>query len=460
MTTARDFDRERPATGNRTRSDSPEIALCAAWNAGEVPSPLTTLDGETVEVVHRGAWTHGLGPDFRDALLLFSGRELRAGGIEIHLRTRGWREHGHHRDPAYDSVVLHLVLHHDGSETRRSNGALAPVAVPAWPDFARLPDLAGWDWDRVGGTSCAERLARSRPDRLREALFRLGDLRLSARTARLEARLSAAPPAEILWQELLDGLGFAANREPMRALATLVPLVELETVMQATPHHERPAAARGILLGAAGFLPLAPADAHLGRLDRDEVAGLESAWSLHGGPWRAAAVRPGAWNRSRVRPANHPVPRLLAAANLLVAASERGGVLATVVTVLDESEDPLPGFRALTTTGRGSGIGDDRALDILASGVLPFAFALATYTGDERLATAAARHWERLPAPSPNAVTRRALRQVAGAARLAQIGARGAQGLIQLDTTLCQPRRCFECPIAAAALGEAGQNSL
>ena len=459
MSRTPDVDREPPASGKGTAPGPPEIALCAAWHAGEVPSPLVTLDGETIDVVHRGAWTHGLGPDFRDALLLFSGHELRAGGIEVHLRTRGWSEHGHHRDPAYGSVVLHLVLHHDGAETRRHDGALVPVAVPDWPDLSRLPDLAAWDWDRVGGVSCAEHLARTRPGLLRDALFRLGDLRLSARTARLEARLSTAPPAEVLWQELLDGLGFAANREPMRTLATLVPLLALETVVQATPPGDRPATARGVLLGAAGFLPLAPADAHLGRLDHDDVAGLESAWSLHGDPWRDAATRPGAWNRSRVRPANHPVPRLLAAANLVAAASEHGGALSTVVAVLADDEDPVPGLRALTTSGASGGIGDDRALDILASGVLPFAFALAIHLGDENLAAAAARHWECLPAPSPNAVTKRALRQVAGTARLAKIGARGAQGLIQLDTALCQPRRCFECPIAAAALGEAGRDA-
>ena len=69
------------------------------------------------------------GPDFRDALILFDGRELRAGSVEIHLRTRGWGDHGHHLDPAYDTVVLHLVGQHDGTETRRLNGAIVPVVV-------------------------------------------------------------------------------------------------------------------------------------------------------------------------------------------------------------------------------------------------------------------------------------------------------------------------------------------
>ncbi len=101
-----------------------EITLSAAWHAGAVPARLDTTDGVSLEIVHRGTWSHGLGPDFRDALILFDGRELRAGSVEIHLRTRGWSDHGHHLDPAYDTVVLHLVGQHDGSgnaSARRSH---------------------------------------------------------------------------------------------------------------------------------------------------------------------------------------------------------------------------------------------------------------------------------------------------------------------------------------------------
>src|SRR3712207_8798571 len=41
--------------------DPPEIALSAAWQAGRFAAPLRTTDGQSVEVVHRGTWSHGLG---------------------------------------------------------------------------------------------------------------------------------------------------------------------------------------------------------------------------------------------------------------------------------------------------------------------------------------------------------------------------------------------------------------
>ncbi len=79
--------------------DLSEIVLSAVWQEQRFSGHLRTVDGREIQVIHRGTWTHGFGPDFQDALLLFDGRELRSGSVEIHLRTRGWNDHGHARDP-------------------------------------------------------------------------------------------------------------------------------------------------------------------------------------------------------------------------------------------------------------------------------------------------------------------------------------------------------------------------
>jgi hypothetical protein len=216
--------------------------------------------------------------------------------------------------------------------------------------------------------------------------------------------------------------------------------------------------ASAILLGTAGFLPLSPSEAHLGDLSPEEVSAIDAAWLARGSPWHGEVLSPSSWRLARVRPANHPVPRLLAAASILTAASQRGGLLATVLDLLVTESDLVPPFRAVTAHPSRVGIGEDRALDILSSAVVPLALAIANYAGDLELAEATSRHWERLPAPAANAVTRRAVRQVAGGTPLGRIGARGAQGLIHLDTTLCQPRRCFECPVAMAELSVNGSS--
>jgi hypothetical protein len=429
-----------------------EIVLSAAWHSGAIPLEAATVDGIPIQIIHRGTWSHGLGPDFRDALILFDGRELRAGSVEIHLQTRGWFDHGHHLDAAYDSVVLHVVARHDGAITHRLDGATVPVLEVGPIDESALPDFATWNWDQVGGQVCASQLMASEPKTVRAILNHLGDTRLAARSARIEARLAAEPPGEILWSELLDGLGFSSNRAPMREIARRVPLASIESLILATKPPNRLAIARGILLGASGFLPLSQQEAHLAGLDSEWVSELERAWQERGAPWHMDSLTSADWNRARIRPANHPAVRLVAAANMVNAGSQRGGLLQAILELLAGNENQVVGLQALATSHGVSYLGGDRALDMVASSIIPFALALADHSGDPTLGEAAGRYWEQLPAPAKNAITRRAMSQVAGRATLGQIGARGAQGLIHLDTTLCQPRRCFECPIARAEL--------
>ncbi|MGH2560690.1 MAG: DUF2851 family protein, partial [Thermomicrobiales bacterium] len=56
-----------------------EMAVSRAWFEGAVPASLQTVDGREIRIVHRGSWSHGLGPDFRDAMIEFDGRTLASG---------------------------------------------------------------------------------------------------------------------------------------------------------------------------------------------------------------------------------------------------------------------------------------------------------------------------------------------------------------------------------------------
>jgi hypothetical protein len=151
-----------------------------------------------------------------------------------------------------------------------------------------------------------------------------------------------------------------------------------------------------------------------------------------------------------VRPANHPALRLAAGAAMI--ANAASGLSADLLEAVRRGDDPIALLRQLSCAGGERLLGQDRAVGIVANTVIPFAFAVASSTSDPELSEAAAGLWERLPGAEANEVTRRARYQVAGDARLPGLGARGQQGLIQLDQTLCGPRRCFECPIAHAAL--------
>ena len=429
-----------------------ERDIAAAWNDGLFLGSYVLPGGETIEIVHRGSWTHGFGPDFRNAIISVGGRDLQSGSIELHLRTSGWRAHGHHLDPRYNDVIAHVVLIDDGAETRRADGRLVPTLTldPARVSLVRAG--APIDWSLVGGDVCAEALTHTSPRVIRDALWRLGDARLAEKSARLEARLAVSPPGEVLYVEILDGLGFSANRDPMRTIAQRVPISAIEALLATVPSGAQLETVRGLLFGVAGFLPISPGDANAARWSPSEVAAVEGAWRRSGGAWHEATLPATEWTRARVRPANNPALRLSAAAAMIAGAE--AGLTSALFNVVRQRGELVVAILELSSTGSGIAIGADRATGLAANAVIPFAFALAESNGDQALGEAAAALWERLGPAEANEVTRRAFRQVAGEARLSGLGSRGQQGLIQLDRTLCGPRRCFECPIAIAVVSD------
>ena len=428
-----------------------EHDLCAAWAAFQGAPHLFTADGRRVEIVHRGAWTHGFGPDFRDAMICLDGAELRTGSVELHLRTRGWSDHGHHLDPRYNTVVLHVVAQHDWVRTLRQDGVEVPVLLlpveAAGRDTNRVVDV----WSLVGGAVCAEDLSRREPHRARAILKGLGDVRLSGRVARIEASLQQAPPAPVLIELLFDALGYSANREPMRAVAGQVMGCDgLERLARA-PHGRRLDLARTMLLGFAGYLPLSPSEGHLAGISTVELAAVEHVWA-DATAWVGGRPAGRGWQTARVRPANNPVVRLAQAAALLVSMADQP--VASLLSLLDEPGGADEALRGLVALGGTPALGVDRARAILTNVVVPFAVALSHATGDRDLEERAITAWDALPPAESNAKVRDAKRQVAGSASLTGLGARGQQGLIHLHDALCGPRRCYECPVAAWVMAE------
>ena len=89
---------------------------------------LQTLDGHSIEIVEKGVRNYDAGPDFLNALLRF-GEQLERGDVEIHPLAGDWYAHGHHRDPRYNNVILHLVTMDCPASFRtiRQDGALIPT---------------------------------------------------------------------------------------------------------------------------------------------------------------------------------------------------------------------------------------------------------------------------------------------------------------------------------------------
>lgn len=432
----------------------PEVTLAKVWQAQWlVPGPWRLTDGRRLTVRYRGRWSAGFGPDFADAHLDFDGQPT-TGAVEIHRRAADWRAHGHHLDPAYNAVALHIVLEDDGTRCTTRAGATLPtlaltplLAGPLAAFPAGSAALGG-----LGDAPCARDVLAAGRDDLLRVVGRAGDERLALKAAAMEARFAATPPGDVLYAALLDALGYSANRAPMTALAQTLPLHTLETRVLAQPPKSREVAAAALLLGAAGFLDDTP-PSFVMQADR-----LRDLWLTYRPALPPAPAFPMAWETARVRPANHPARRLLALAALLGNGGVAEGLIATCLApLMQHPDEPRLLIRALRAAlrpwsalvrGGGSTIGADRAGEIALNVVLPFSLIYGLQTENATLVAAAERAWDAYPATRGNQITRAMTEQLGGDPPVRVRTGRLQQGLIALYQERCKARLCATCPIA------------
>lgn len=425
--------------------------MSAAWNAG-LTRTVTTTTGQDITIVFSGNWSHGFGPDFANAMLDFHDDGFQAGAVEIHTRASDWVAHGHHTDERYNEVILHIVTLNDTAETRRADGKIVPVAILSVPDDVlftidrNLPEI----WADLGGDVCAADIARDDPAQIRAILHQLGDQRLASKVAMIEGLLADTSPAALGIELLFEGFGYSENRGPMRQLAETFLRYGIEVHITQDPKNAPPADLIGILLGIGGFLPFSPTDANMGGILPEDQYQIERAWHASPAAFANDMIPATAWHMGRVRPANHPVARIMQAATMLVRTG--GDPLPIMLDTIRNGDSLIDLIRDWTARPGHPGIGAGRATAMVASILVPFALAWSAHHDDPELEDAAIRAWTSLRHAEWTRPGKRALQQVTGGTRIRNLGERGHQGLLHLDRTLCTPRRCYECPIAAAVV--------
>lgn len=247
-----------------------EKLLQKIWLRGNFDrDAVRTADGRSVKIVNPGRWNLLAGPDFRDAQLVIDGVAIQ-GDVELHINAGDWRQHGHAEDPAYDGVVLHVVLFPPGDAFTRGSRKLLPVV-------ALLPllrqDLEAYATEEaieaLAGRSVTElrmALAHGAPELAAGArLFQLAGERWRQKVYFARQRITRLGWEAACHHAALEVLGYRMNRPPMLAVATRFPLAQW-----------RPAST-------------AP----------EQVA--EAAWESQREHWRHRGVRPANYPRQRLR---------------------------------------------------------------------------------------------------------------------------------------------------------------
>ena len=277
-----------------------EIEVQARWFSGEFGRKFTAVSGEEIEVAQFGVWNREAGPDFSDAAISVNGGAPVRGCIELDLDVRDWERHGHSTNPAYESVVLHIVLGHRGNSeffTRTAGNRNIPqIRIDAGESEPAAPTAIA----RPG--RCMAVLRGLPEEQIRSILRGAAQYRMKKKAARFARLAELHGEDEALYQSLAVTLGYKANKLPFTLMAQRVPLRVLL---------QNRADADSILFGIGGFLNAAD----LSEFDTETRTLLRDLWDRWW-PRRAGferlAITPGEWRFSGQRPANHPQRRVAA----------------------------------------------------------------------------------------------------------------------------------------------------
>lgn len=467
---------------------------------------LQTTDGRTVEVREVGKMNLESGPDFLNAKVNIGGT-VYAGDVEIHRTQEDWMRHRHEQDPRYNKVILHVLLENQtvSNATVVQSGRKVPVLVLS--NF--LPESIRTVWFKTIGDErarradripCFEKNSTVPPEDLRRWFDKLTVERLEFKLRRFAERLKELawerklaaheaprtwgdPPVEgspdeippphkeltqkdfarkslweqILYEGIMEGLGYVRNMAPFARLAQIV---TLETVkkLQAADDEQKLLA---LLFGVAGLLPRISA---LGEdSSKEEARSLIRCWNDLRREFRGEILHPADWHFFPTRPMNFPTVRMAAASGLIRKIIREDGfkkIIQTVKLSQGNKLQELNSFFSVTSksfwrthyafdhpaASPVTALGKTRIRDVIINSVVPVSLLYARIFHDFAVRHETIKLYHVMAPSAENEVTRLIEEQLLkGRMKLDSPGRQ--QAAIQLYRFYCTEGRCRDCDI-------------
>jgi len=394
-----------------------ESLLHYVWKHKIFPlKPLTTEDGQQVEVIDAGLHNRDQGPDFFNAKVRL-GDTLWAGNVEVHLRSSDWYRHGHDSDQNYNSVILHVVGEIDG-EVRTQDGKTLPQIRLDVPEGVRR------SYEELCKTEDYPRCHRIIPSvpklKAHQWMDALLVERLKERSEKVAERAerTGGDWERATFVTLSRSFGFGLNGDAFERWAMRIPL------SAAGKHRDNRFQIEALFLGMAGLIEEVEAlrSSQEVRLLQQEFDFLRHKFTL------GDTMQKSDWRFLRTRPKNFPYVRILQIAELYHSGQAQMSKLLEAKSI-EELEGCLA-LKGMTAASR-------RLLII--NTVVPLLFAYGRHINDEGICQRAIRLLEALPAEN-NYILRQW--QACG---LKVATAADSQALIQLKRQYCDRYDCLRC---------------
>lgn len=411
-----------------------------------VRDKLRTLDGRAVRILHPGFWNHASGPDFRHAVIQFEGETPKSGDIEIDLVPAGWHGHGHDRNAAFKSVVLHVVWNKPERNTGMATLALEPFLDAPFKEIqSAIGGETGHSWPEELRGKCCAPLSELSSERVVELLQQAAWIRLQRKAGELEARARQAGWEQALWEGLFRALGYKQNVWPMQRLAEILPITAERQTSAVT--------LQARFLGSGGLLPDDVTDSPA---SGTYLRNLWDIWWREREKFSDVALPPTLWRFHGLRPANQPQRRLALAAHWVAAPKflqrlekwfveddAEGKEIESLLECLQPDCDEFWSWHWSLRSPRLSKpqplLGASRVTDLAINVILPWFWIRAHAGKNQKLEALAEKRYFSWPPAQDNSVLKLAReRLLAGRTLRGMTTAATQQGLLQVVRDFCE----------------------
>ncbi len=410
----------------------------------------TLKSGEKCEIQHPGRGENRDGPDFEDARIIIDGILL-AGQVEIHLKSSDWYRHQHHKDEAYEKVILHVVLNYDKA-VFDINKREIPVLELCEDQVLKWKET--YEAVRLKLDSpfiCAEYLKKLPKEFIHKTLCVKGEERLAKKAEyikTLHQKLNQNWDA-VLYQVLMRAFGLNKNIEAMEMLADSLPW----NILAREKENLLPLEA--LLLGQAGMLNKP--------LNHDYFKKLQQEYSYLKHKHKIQSVSKNVWKYSPVRPPAMPDLRLAQIAAFFHSVQSITGA----VLSLETKEDAYDLFNTKVSvfwTDHYTLNGKEKIhkntkpgksfLDLITiNTIAPFMLAWADITFQDRYKYQALSLLQNIGSEK-NKIIATFVEEL----KDKPASALESQGLIELFYSLCSSKNCQKCPFMKELMQTRNQN--
>lgn len=300
------------------------------WDQRHLIPDLKTINGKSIKVVYQGQYNTSNGPDFKNVILQLDGETIQ-GDVEIHLKTYDWISHQHHEDPAYNNTILHVVLEHKSNldYTIKENAEkidVLEIKNQIDMDIAKLLTQYSEnpDYHPVGLCDIFKLASKNQ---IIPLLKTHGWERFTRKCSRFNAELHFDGFDQLLYNGLMEVMGYEKNKFNTISIAHHFTWDKL-TEWRKNGLDSNTLAA--IWLNYSGLLKMTEKT-----LNRDFHDLLMKAFEYQTFTTDKSSFK---WNLFRIRPANHPIKRIIQASYIVINLLDNG-FLKSALKALEPEND-------------------------------------------------------------------------------------------------------------------------